>query len=842
MSMKDKSLLKIAEDKIKFSCNLLYNHLGVILNTDAIDIEINKEFDKVIPQIQEIEKNIDILPFKKYISVPQISDLIRNYLVYLLTSSVAKTDICIAKGDVLNYLIKVIEGYFPELNSDVSITSIKLFFTQLMDICIINFNESMYSEIVEIENEKPQFPFIKEFEDEYIFYNLVSKIEHTIKEDFIPVNSEFEKIKNDYTKNIKQYYQSDLIYLLGEYKFNDFYIPPVLVHGDVEQAFLKKHIFSLDIEELAILRKKWTHIFDTKDIRYIIGGAGFGKSLFLKNLINNNNKLYLDNLNNYLIIYCDLKSYYTNGNTAAKTMIDFFRESMINYTSMEGISKEFIQYYLNIGRCLILFDALDEVPKDKRNELHKKVVTFMQLNNLNNKACITSRDRGFIPRTDIEVLSIFPLIRHDINDYIDNMIALKKFKKSDKETFMKQADSLIEKGFLNNFLILSLLVNIFKAEKELPENKIELYKKCFEYIAKKREFQNSDTGYDWENIRCLMKESTFIQLSDLAAPNNKDISRERIEKLLLKEYKYKYADEATAEQAINEFLEFCANRTEVFVLSSTDDQFKFFHRSFFEYFYSKLIYQQSDVTIMYDMMSKFDIDSEVFELSVALIKEDNEGKYQKLMEYIFEQVENEFSQGQDCVVAFSILTMAMQVVDDAYFVSKYYNIIKKYSKILVKNEQLISLDQKLICEWVDKYLNNSMERQSEFNDVFSGECVHYIFKMFANPKTYNKKGFWEHRYLLSHESDTEYDIRLPIKQIPFYIILYCKYNTINDLMEDCSKLAFNDVLALSKTDWNRKSKAKVKKGYSIYCQLPIEKREKILNNISSVIKDITKSL
>ena len=41
-----------------------------------------------------------------------------------------------------------------------------------------------------------------------------------------------------------------------------------------------------------------------------------------------------------------------------------------------------------------------------------------------------------------------------------------------------------------------------------------------------------------------------------------------------------------AENAIDEILTVCADRTELFV-PTTEDKFKFFHRSFFEYFYSE---------------------------------------------------------------------------------------------------------------------------------------------------------------------------------------------------------------------------------------------------------------
>lgn len=79
------------------------------------------------------------------------------------------------------------------------------------------------------------------------------------------------------------------------------------------------------------------------------------------------------------------------------------------------------------------------------------------------------------------------------------MIRLRYFNQKDKETFLRQAESLIQQEFLNSFLILSLLVNIFKAENELPQTKVEL--------------------------------------SKLACPNNKDIDEEIILENLSRHYK-----------------------------------------------------------------------------------------------------------------------------------------------------------------------------------------------------------------------------------------------------------------------------------------------------------------
>ena len=70
----------------------------------------------------------------------------------------------------------------------------------------------------------------------------------------------------------------------------------------------------------------------------------------------------------YLVIYGELKSFYVNNSEDPISVIEFLQNSMTKETLIEKekITKEFVQYYLNMGRCIILLDALDEVEKSKR--------------------------------------------------------------------------------------------------------------------------------------------------------------------------------------------------------------------------------------------------------------------------------------------------------------------------------------------------------------------------------------------------------------------------------------------------------------------------------------------
>lgn len=205
----------------------------------------------------------------------------------------------------------------------------------------------------------------------------------------------------------------------------------------------------------------WKYIFEFNSIVYVTGGAGYGKSLFLKKIINDFGDMNILNSNEYLVIYGDLKSFYAEGEQPI-SVIKFLQESMIKETLMDEkyLSADMIEYYLKMGRCLILLDALDEVEKRKREELHKKIVAYFKNQNPNNKVCITSRNRGFIPENDVEVYDILPLDRVQIESYVDNIIKLGRFDANDKQLFLEQSSVLMEKGFLNSFLVLSLLINI----------------------------------------------------------------------------------------------------------------------------------------------------------------------------------------------------------------------------------------------------------------------------------------------------------------------------------------------------------------------------------------------
>lgn len=423
-------------------------------------------------------------------------------------------------------------------------------------------------------------------------------------------------------------------------------------------------------------------IFQHTDIVYVIGGAGYGKSLFLKNLCVCPPQCMCSQENPALIIRGDLKRMIRPDGTF-RPMLEYLSECFTNGSlqSPEELPPGFLQRCLQAGRCLILLDALDEVGNDQRNELHRLVISYFRGSGTKNKVCITSRDRGFIPEEKIFCLSIQPITEKDVREYVDRFIALDKFQESERERFIKQASSLVDKGFVKGFLTLSLLMAIYKNEQELPANKVALYQKCFEYIANTREknknlLYNSSTGraYDWNMLAKLMGDATFMELAQLGTPNNRDISRETIDELMTSLYVQRFHSETECRAAIEVFLQFCADRTEVFVPSpNSNTEYRFFHRSFYEFFCANYIATRTRfVEDTYLKLNDFEVDSELFELLVQLYNKNNPTYLRELIQYAFQQAEEQLQNPTGGASrAFDILVMLMQTADENDFSEQF---------------------------------------------------------------------------------------------------------------------------------------------------------------------------
>lgn len=428
-------------------------------------------------------------------------------------------------------------------------------------------------------------------------------------------------------------------------------------------------------------RERISSVFEKNDIIYVVGGAGYGKSLFLKSLCVNPSILKTFNDKPLLIVRGDIKRL-IRPDGRFKSMMEFLEECFVHDSlrSLDEMGSNFLKLCLQAGRCLILLDALDEVGNDQRTKLHHQIVSYFKEIYPHNKVCITSRERGFIPKRNVTCFYIAPITTSDIEEYVDRFIQLRKFDVNEKSRFVEQASVLISKKFIKGFLTLSLLVAIYKNEQQLPANKLQLYQKCFEYMATHREkdkslIRNSVTGeeYDWKILLRLMSDATFMELARLGSPNNTDIPDNKIKALIFSLYQMKFDSEGECHAAAEMFLQFCADRTEVFIPSPHSNlDYRFFHRSFYEYFYAKFIDARTQTTAeTYRELRQFDVDSEVFELLLTIYDLSKPLYLRDLVFYAFEQAEKLLTvSDSQSAGALDTLVIMMQVIDDKDFIKR----------------------------------------------------------------------------------------------------------------------------------------------------------------------------
>lgn len=699
---------------------------------------------------EEINPILESSIFAEYFSSAQFLDVINAYIEHKIICDctnkntkikryIRKVGI-ISKQDVVEYVGENIHRLYIE-KKVLTVPNIDDIKEAVM--YIISIAEKIVSENLSTETSRVLY-LINSRIDFYCenITEMLSKLQQTVdgiqSKQLIGKNNEYEEIKEKYYKILKDKHYDAHIYLLDKFPFEKFYVPPILQRTSVEYDPIQ--VFDMHrYGNYGGGLTAWKDIFEKDNIVYLIGGAGYGKSLFTKKIINNYANLNIFHAEEYIVIYGELKAFYPNGSNSVISVIDFLKDSIKNSTLME-VSNEFVEYYLNSGRCIILLDALDEVDKQKRNLLHENIVAFFKNQNPNNKICITSRDRGFVPERNVEVFKIRPLNEEQIEKYVDKIIALRKFEKADKEAFMNQSQILVEKGFLNSFLVLSLLINIYKAERQLPENKLDLYQKCFEYIANRREKEKDEAlkTFDWRLISPIMKDNTFIELSQMGMPNNSNIDKENIKRKLLQVYKSKYDNEAETENAIDEFLRFCSERTEL-IVPTIEDNYKFFHRSFFEYFYSLYIFLRcNSAEEILSEFQKFDIDSEVFELTVAMLKQKSEIKYQELVNLMFYNSCIELDSGCEEVQTFNILTLSMQVVDDVIYKKQFLEIILSRKETILNN-----LNKIHNLRLIPSIFDGNKDCYTKICEVYDKECLWNILsnldKIFRIADEYEKE-------------------------------------------------------------------------------------------------------
>ena len=646
------------------------------VNRELIENEVGNFLEKYQ------DTSIDSGAFDEFLKLTETKIDFENFVEYgRYKDSCRQVEDVLTKEEFISKISKKASSYIKlKRNSklkSIDLEEIEEYFTFLMEIIEKKIIANMSKDL------------------KYNHYLIRIKIEELIERLNIGINSnvtlkkdDIEAIKIKYIKMMKGKYKKAHIYGIDELEYDSFYIKPKFIvskkENDLEPI---DKIYDNNKDELNV---NWSEIFCYSNIVSIVGGAGFGKTSFLKNMIHDYKNLNTPQSNNLIPIYCDLKKFVENRTSnMGYTIEDFLVDSMKYDTSIKEINQSFLKYFLEKGQCIILFDALDEVESSERTSVYELIVNFFEHINKNNKVCITSRERGFIPKTNI-TYRVKPVDENQAIEYIDKMIVIKVFNIQDKDEFIRECIELINIDFLKSLLMLSLLMNIYRAEKRIPKNKIDLYKKSIEYISKEREIGRtsgcpSKSKIDFDLIGIIIDtDQSFCELSNLAKRDNREIHEDEIKSKFLDLYDVSYKNQNEALKAIKEFLKFCAERTELFVKSG-ENTYKFYHKSFFEYFYSKYIINNFKHNQIYKELVKFDYSQDIPEITIELLKESKFSTYKELIIYAI----NESSKSR---IKFYEGLNILLYVDEPIFLRNMYDKLFTEKKLLIQQNPIFEND------------------------------------------------------------------------------------------------------------------------------------------------------
>ncbi len=257
------------------------------------------------------------------------------------------------------------------------------------------------------------------------------------------------------------------------------------------------------------------------------------------------------------------------------------------------------EYLLLNGRVVIIFDGLDELlDTSYRQEISSDVESFCNLYS-SVPVLVTSREVGYdqapLDQEKFEIFRLGPFDMEQVQEYVIkwfnvNTDLTPEQRKQKVAAFLEESKPVPD--LRSNPLLLALMCNIYRGEGYIPKNKPDVYGKCAEML-----FERWDKGRGIQvplpikEIESQIKPA-MMYLAHWIYSDEALHSGVTEQKLVAKAADYlcpkRFEDRDEAEQAAQEFIEFCRGRAWVFTDTGTtkegDGLYQFTHRTFLEYF------------------------------------------------------------------------------------------------------------------------------------------------------------------------------------------------------------------------------------------------------------------
>lgn len=650
-----------------------------------------KIFKKLNKSVNDIftgyaDSSLDCNEFSKLICNNKFADMIRNYFL------------TIEDGMDKNLYIDSMEYYICKECKSVKRIEVRRFIKDIEEL----YNEYLHKIIEDNSSVYALFQLITISHREII--TKILENENNIKRYFDSLEDKKISISDENIKLFHQVCEKEygLIRFTGisgaerkkEQKLKDFYIENTFSYygKEIEKLYRygKEEFTSIKLE----------NFFDFGNKIVLIGGAGLGKSTSLNYLFCNYEKMY----GAYALkIKLDLKEYAEDVGYQKKNILWCIAMEFSRRTKHTGLSLEEIQAvlsdYLNKGKCLVIFDALDEIPDlAARNKVRDEIAIFCDIYYLN-RFIISSREAGYLKnRFDDTFLHV------KINSF--NMEQIRQYSKNwynsyydtqeDFDSFWNKFEKEIKRArcasIISNPIILILALVIFDVEKNLPTRRIEFYSKCIETFLTERE--NTKAAFKLEG------KANSILAMNLTVPQIAYYKFEHLKKDI--GYKFTFTELENAvysaigvtdrinwSVAVRNFIQYLVDRTEL-IQEKDENIYDFAHKTFYEYFLAFYICKTYDNAELTKLLGEWIGDSNYDELArliIEMVIQNNEPRqHDCILEFLFSRLKVIDESRDTTNEKIDILSIIVDIYDHNLLHPRYY---EEYNHIILLNSRAV---------------------------------------------------------------------------------------------------------------------------------------------------------
>ena len=322
--------------------------------------------------------------------------------------------------------------------------------------------------------------------------------------------------------------------------------------------------------------------------RFVIlsGTGGLGKSMMMRHLL-------LDTIEKYdelsiIPIFIPLKDF----DEMLYSLIEYIHSKV---RSLFGeVTQEQFESLLIYGKCLLLFDGLDEVSSVNVKQVDREIENFTD-RYPKNVYIISSRPyQSFISYSRFTVLQLKPFTKNQALRLIDNL-EFRLDEPTVKEKFRRELVAKLfftHRAFIENPLLLTIMLLTFEQYAEVPSKMHLFYREAFAALAVKHD---ASKGAYKRTLKTELSAEKFADyFAEMCSRTYYDVkfelSRDEFEKYFY-ELNERIRSNDKSVTASDFLFDLCSNLCLMYYESG---KYRFTHRSFQEYFCALYFSKQKD--------------------------------------------------------------------------------------------------------------------------------------------------------------------------------------------------------------------------------------------------------